>query len=110
MKRKLIITISLIVACMVVSLLLTGCGLLGVGDSDGSDGNGQGGNSETEQTRGTVWFDGTAEPSAEELTDAVNGDYYLRVFSDFSGKKRFCYLQVKRRHLDVARRYVNGTV
>ena len=91
MKRKHVITISLIVVCMIASLLLTGCGLLGIGGSSGSHGNqggnGQGGN--TEQTRGTVWYDGTEEPNTEELTDAVSGDYYLRVFGDFSGKKGF---------------------
>ena len=111
MKRKYIIVISMIVACLVASLLLTGCGLLGANGSGGT--NGKDGKSafeifkeyhpEYEGTeeewleslvssgngRGTVWFDGTAEPDAEELTDAKNGDYYLRVFSDFSGKKGF---------------------
>ena len=112
MKRKNIVLISIIAVCLVMSFLLTGCGMLGLngsGSSSGKDGKSafeifkeyhpEYEGTEEEwleslmsggvQGRGTVWFDGTAEPNVEELTDAQNGDYYLRIYGDFSGKTGF---------------------
>lgn len=84
MKRRNIILISMIAVCLVMTFLLSGCGLFGLNGSGDSSGNGQGGNSE--EMRGTVWFDGTAAPESANLTSARNGDFYLRVYSDFSDK------------------------
>ena len=120
MKRKNFVIISLIVVCLVMSFLLTGCGVLGLNGSsgtagkDGTDGksayeiakeHGFEGTEEewleslkgtsSESGRGTLWFDGTTEPDKADLADARNGDFYLLVYGDFSGKTGFAIYKME---------------
>ena len=46
-------------------------------------------------SRGATWFSGSASPESEDLTDAQSGDFYLRVYSFFSGKTGFAVYKLE---------------
>lgn len=123
--KKIYSVIIVILACIAMTALLAGCSLLGLGSggaggTGGSTGNnGTGGKSAfeifkeyhpdyegTEEewleslkgeqgARGTVWYNGTVSPKNADLTDVMDGDFYLLAYSKFSSKTGYAIYKLE---------------